>query len=127
MLIHGANQTGVHSEWFKNDKHLSKRCSVLIQERRVVGLLNGHTGRVNAVQWVYRKDNGEYRTTEDEAVTAGCPVYNDSLNHFNDANMFWLTGNVVFFYICNFTNPSCVAMLPLVRNKFLLEQSLLTN
>ncbi|XP_017275350.1 elongator complex protein 2 [Kryptolebias marmoratus] len=27
------------------------------RERRVVGLLNGHTGRVNAVQWVHRKDN----------------------------------------------------------------------
>ncbi|XP_037549325.1 elongator complex protein 2 [Nematolebias whitei] len=27
------------------------------QERRVVGLLNGHNGRVNAVQWVHRKDN----------------------------------------------------------------------
>ncbi|XP_029976969.1 elongator complex protein 2 [Salarias fasciatus] len=26
------------------------------QEREVVALLNGHTGRVNAVQWVHRKD-----------------------------------------------------------------------
>ncbi|XP_041868544.1 elongator complex protein 2 [Melanotaenia boesemani] len=27
------------------------------QERRVIAVLNGHTGRVNAVQWVHRKDN----------------------------------------------------------------------
>ncbi|XP_028255399.1 elongator complex protein 2 isoform X2 [Parambassis ranga] len=27
------------------------------QERRVVALLNGHTGRVNAVQWVHKQDN----------------------------------------------------------------------
>ncbi|KAM4538708.1 elongator complex protein 2 [Odontesthes bonariensis] len=27
------------------------------QERRVVAVLNGHTGRVNAVQWVHKKDN----------------------------------------------------------------------
>uniref|UniRef100_A0AAQ5ZSJ5 Elongator complex protein 2 n=1 Tax=Amphiprion ocellaris TaxID=80972 RepID=A0AAQ5ZSJ5_AMPOC len=29
------------------------------QERKVVAVLNGHTGRVNAVQWVYKEDGGE--------------------------------------------------------------------
>uniref|UniRef100_A0AAX7U4P1 Elongator complex protein 2 n=1 Tax=Astatotilapia calliptera TaxID=8154 RepID=A0AAX7U4P1_ASTCA len=29
------------------------------EERRVVALLNGHTSRVNAVQWVHREDSGE--------------------------------------------------------------------
>lgn len=33
--------------------------SLLFQERRVVAVLNGHTGRVNAVQWVHRQDCGE--------------------------------------------------------------------
>uniref|UniRef100_A0A4W6CU84 Anaphase-promoting complex subunit 4 WD40 domain-containing protein n=1 Tax=Lates calcarifer TaxID=8187 RepID=A0A4W6CU84_LATCA len=27
--------------------------------KRVVAVLNGHTGRVNAVQWVHREDCGE--------------------------------------------------------------------
>ncbi|KAM9738304.1 elongator complex protein 2 [Menidia menidia] len=31
------------------------------QERKVVALLNGHTDRVNAVQWVHKKDNGPER------------------------------------------------------------------
>uniref|UniRef100_A0AAQ5ZLL4 Elongator complex protein 2 n=1 Tax=Amphiprion ocellaris TaxID=80972 RepID=A0AAQ5ZLL4_AMPOC len=29
------------------------------QERKVVAVLNGHTGRVNAVQWVYKEDGGD--------------------------------------------------------------------
>uniref|UniRef100_A0A3Q1GVS1 Elongator complex protein 2 n=1 Tax=Acanthochromis polyacanthus TaxID=80966 RepID=A0A3Q1GVS1_9TELE len=29
------------------------------QERKVVAVLNGHTGRVNAVQWVHKEDGGE--------------------------------------------------------------------
>uniref|UniRef100_A0A3Q2CIK9 Elongator complex protein 2 n=1 Tax=Cyprinodon variegatus TaxID=28743 RepID=A0A3Q2CIK9_CYPVA len=29
------------------------------QERRVIALLNGHKGRVNALQWVHQKDHGE--------------------------------------------------------------------
>lgn len=31
----------------------------LSQERGVVAVLNGHTGRVNTVQWVHREDCGE--------------------------------------------------------------------
>lgn len=36
-----------------------KHVLVSPQERRVVAVLNGHTGRVNAVQWVHREDCGE--------------------------------------------------------------------
>lgn len=36
-----------------------KHILVSPQERRVVAVLNGHTGRVNAVQWVHRQDSGE--------------------------------------------------------------------
>lgn len=36
-----------------------KHVSVSPQERRVVAVLSGHTGRVNAVQWVHREDCGE--------------------------------------------------------------------
>uniref|UniRef100_A0A3Q2Y1I7 Elongator complex protein 2 n=1 Tax=Hippocampus comes TaxID=109280 RepID=A0A3Q2Y1I7_HIPCM len=30
------------------------------QERRVLSMLNGHTARVNAVQWVHKEDGGEF-------------------------------------------------------------------
>uniref|UniRef100_A0A3Q0SE02 Elongator complex protein 2 n=1 Tax=Amphilophus citrinellus TaxID=61819 RepID=A0A3Q0SE02_AMPCI len=35
------------------------------EERKVVALLNGHTDRVNAVQWVHREDSGECVGDED--------------------------------------------------------------
>lgn len=37
---------------------LFRRC-VLFQEKRVLTLLNGHTGRVNAVKWIHKPDCGE--------------------------------------------------------------------
>lgn len=38
---------------------------VLFQEKRVLSLLNGHTGRVNVVKWIHKPDCGE----EGEEVT----------------------------------------------------------
>lgn len=35
-----------------------RRC-VLFQEKRVLTLLNGHTGRVNVVKWIHKPDCGE--------------------------------------------------------------------
>lgn len=35
------------------------RCCVLFQEKRVLTLLNGHTGRVNVVKWIHKPDCGE--------------------------------------------------------------------
>ncbi|KAE8282076.1 Elongator complex protein 2 [Larimichthys crocea] len=42
------------------------------QERRVVALLNGHTGRVNTVRWIHRQDCGE--CAEGGAVKLGIHV-----------------------------------------------------
>ncbi|KAM9838235.1 elongator complex protein 2 [Aulostomus maculatus] len=55
-----ANRTPNVVSWGRGWKIAFGTCNSVAlydpQERRVVSMLNGHTGRVNAVQWVHRED-----------------------------------------------------------------------